>query len=332
MCKSRNAKLETALNELAAEKSKPRNLRVEGSKQGSERTRKQAGGVSPCDDVSNECISAQGSVSCCAAGEVCRDDPDSTSYTPVCMPGTDVRKIIFFSINLNDANAVSSVAQIEDAAWGATAADEGLNELIIGSSYGRVRYNRSVSTVLKVDIDLDLAHYNDDETDPCPHYDLATKAKAAATAAGYNWQDYDHRVYYIPTAIKGCGWGGLANVCCSSSFCNVWMRSQSVRVLAHEIGHNLCLRHASRDTGNDGNDVEYGDGGAIMGGGLKAFNAPHRIARGWLPQHRCEPLAMSTQKKVQANALCKQTRTSFSSNCVHLRRIRPKTAALPSLR
>jgi hypothetical protein len=55
--------------------------------------------------------------------------------------------------------------------------------------------------------------------------------------------------------------------------------------VAHELGHNLGVWHASSDTNNDGTqDNEYGDNSCLMGNAKnwRGMNAPHRVALNWI--------------------------------------------------
>lgn len=68
------------------------------------------------------------------------------------------------------------------------------------------------------------------------------------TSQGIKLENYQHRVYVLPHAISStCGWEGLGNVGCGVA-CRAWIVScERVEVYAHELGHNLGLRHASSD-------------------------------------------------------------------------------------
>lgn len=107
--------------------------------------------------------------------------------------------------------------------------------------------------------------------------------RAAAIKAGMRG-DYQHEMYVLPKSI-GCGWLGLAYVGCRDR-CILWTSSDdNLTVLAHEMGHNLGMHHASRDV-NDDNVVEseYGDHSDVMGNYFDfavGLNAPHVEQMGW---------------------------------------------------
>jgi hypothetical protein len=68
----------------------------------------------------------------------------------------------------------------------------------------------------------------------------ATLAKTAAIANGFVDSAYQHVMYVFPH-YSGCGWAGLAYLPGRESWIN---GDLSVRVTAHELGHNLGLHHS----------------------------------------------------------------------------------------
>src|SRR6185295_7274647 len=128
-------------------------------------------------------------------------------------------------------------------------------------------------------------------TDPSPSlagvcdYDLwAANADAAAVAQGVDLSAYQHRMYLLPPGTTGCTWAGLGYIGCGES-CRAWVRTSESLVcgypdiLAHELGHNIGLRHA-RTASIDGTaSCEYCDTSDFMGYGmntLRTLNAPHK--------------------------------------------------------
>jgi Gametolysin peptidase M11/Bacterial Ig domain len=74
----------------------------------------------------------------------------------------------------------------------------------------------------------------------CDYNGWASLARTAAAVSGFNAADYQHVMYVFPT-YSGCGWAGLAYMPGSESWIN---GDLTVRVTAHELGHNLGLHHA----------------------------------------------------------------------------------------
>ena len=93
----------------------------------------------------------------------------------------------------------------------------------------------------------------------------------AAQHPGVNMSDYVHKVYFIPKEVAGCNWGGRAaiNTCRKpddSTRCKAWIRQNSAQILAHELGHNIGVHHATDDFDDDGTlGTEYGDYTDVMG-------------------------------------------------------------------
>ena len=75
----------------------------------------------------------------------------------------------------------------------------------------------------------------------CDPFTWATQAKAAATAAGVNLAAFTNYVYAFPKA-NSCGWAGLGAMPGKDSWNN---GAFALRVVAHELGHNFGVHHAS---------------------------------------------------------------------------------------
>ncbi|MEP6601937.1 MAG: hypothetical protein ABJB49_09010, partial [Nitrospirota bacterium] len=75
----------------------------------------------------------------------------------------------------------------------------------------------------------------------CDYGTLASYANSAAAAAGFNLSAYPRHVYAFPS--NACGWWGLGTVGGNPS--QAWINgSLELRVLGHEMGHNLGLYHS----------------------------------------------------------------------------------------
>jgi chitodextrinase len=120
----------------------------------------------------------------------------------------------------------------------------------------------------------------------CQYSTWATQARNAATAAGVNLSLYQYTVYAFPSA-SSCGWAGLAYLPGTASFIN---GSMTLRVVAHELGHNLGVHHASSESCTNASNVrvtlsstctssEYGDPFSVMG------SASTRLHHNW---HRAQ--------------------------------------------
>lgn len=131
---------------------------------------------------------------------------------------------------------------------------------------------------------------------------LADEADAAATADGVNLNLYSQKVYVLPKEADPnpiqSGWGGQSNRAQS----RIWIRDywcSSKHVAAHNFGHILGLNHASTPAD------EYGDYSSPMGKWLDPasdpstwndmphYNAPGKIAAGWLPDSAVQTVTAS---------------------------------------
>ena len=107
----------------------------------------------------------------------------------------------------------------------------------------------------------------------CNYTQWAADANAAATAAGVNLNSYTYKVYAFPS-VSSCGWSGLAYLPGSQSWLN-GNGGMSLRVMAHELGHNFATHHASSLSCTNGgvrvslsascSASEYGDPFTVMG-------------------------------------------------------------------
>jgi chitodextrinase len=123
----------------------------------------------------------------------------------------------------------------------------------------------------------------------CAYDSWASDARARAQAAGVDLSGYGYVVYAFPSA-SSCGWAGLAYLPGTSSWINGAMQ---LRVVAHELGHNFGVHHASSlSCTSAGVRValsasctadEYGDPFTVMGSSSSRLHVNwHRAQLGWL--------------------------------------------------
>jgi hypothetical protein len=122
---------------------------------------------------------------------------------------------------------------------------------------------------------------------------IASNARSKAEAAGVNLANYSRFVYGFPS--NACSWWGLATVGGNPS--HAWINgSFQLRVVGHELGHNLGLYHShaldcgSAVIGGSCSSIEYGDTVDIMGSSAGHFNAFQKEYLGWLGYGASPPI------------------------------------------
>ena len=130
---------------------------------------------------------------------------------------------------------------------------------------------------------------------PCSYNTWASAANSAATDDGVVLANYSRRVYMFPTT-SSCSWAGLGTLGGNPS--KTWSDGYNDRrLLAHELGHNVGVHHASSlscgglavDNYANCSTSEYGDVYDTMGSwNYYQFNPPHKVAMGWIPAANVE--------------------------------------------
>ena len=205
-----------------------------------------------------------------------------------------VRKVLVLLVDITDAALVThSVSATCDGSTDKAAASTfGFNTIAASvdgcyqdSSFGQLGVGGA--SYPGTDLDVQRVTITDSVT-ACNYTSWGSKADAAATNLG----SYQHRVYVVPADVS-CGWAGLAYVnSCPGPYCQSWVKAYAsqpcgyVDAIAHEVGHNLGLMHASTDLNNDSTiDCEYCDDSDFMGyaeANLRPLNGPHKVQMGWV--------------------------------------------------
>jgi hypothetical protein len=121
----------------------------------------------------------------------------------------------------------------------------------------------------------------------CAYQDWGTAARAKATAAGVNLTGYDHVVHYFPRAAS-CQFSGVGQLPGKYN----WINASGSQTIAHELGHNFGIHHASSYRCLDGavpvtiggtcTANEYGDPFDVMGSSYRHLSAYHKEKLGFL--------------------------------------------------
>jgi hypothetical protein len=161
-----------------------------------------------------------------------------------------------------------------------------VNNFFLENSYQQTHLSGVVKGWYTIDMDS--------PRNGCDYQQIASRADAAAQAAGVVLSTYRRRIYAFPYA-SGCAWWGLGTVGGNPS--RAWINgSLQLRVVAHELGHNFGLWHShSLDCGSavvGGNCTvsEYGDAMDTMGSSSYHFNAFQKERLGWLGYGTSPPI------------------------------------------
>ena len=122
---------------------------------------------------------------------------------------------------------------------------------------------------------------------PCDYSAWGSNARSKAQAAGVNVAAYDHVIHYFPRS-SSCSFSGVGQLPGRYN----WINGSSSQTIAHELGHNFGVHHASslRCTSGGANvpisptctSSEYGDPFDVMGSGYRHMSAYQKGRLGWL--------------------------------------------------
>ena len=197
----------------------------------------------------------------------------TTDAAAAAVTGTKSVAVLLFNFSNNLAQPWTPAAVQGVVFDNANSVDEYLRD----ASYGQLSLTGAVHGWYTID----ASNAN------CAYTTWASQARSKATAAGVNLSAYQYVVYAFPQA-SSCGWAGLAYLPGTSSWINGAM---TLRVVSHEVSHNLGVHHASTLACPTGDlhglvqpQSEYGDPFTVMGGAQTRHHVNwHRAQLGWLP-------------------------------------------------
>ena len=160
------------------------------------------------------------------------------------------RNVLLIRVNFLDASvSYCNEACVRAAMWAPAGSSNrrAANEMFKASSYGQTEFDEAASDVITVTVNEKMATiYARD----CPTDKIAGVAESLARTAGHTVDDYQHRVFFMPTRFGRCEFKGQGEI----PGRHAWVRATSDvwETLGHELGHNLGLNHAGTDKNDNG--------------------------------------------------------------------------------
>ncbi|MCG9711728.1 NEW3 domain-containing protein [Shewanella insulae] len=172
-----------------------------------------------------------------------------------------------------------------------------VNDYYLEASYGQTWLTGDVRGYYTMPIDT-----------TCEYFYMDTYAQQVAKDNGIDLSQYDRLVYMLPQN-NSCGWQGQGTVGGSPS--RAWINGElNLKIIGHELGHNLGLKHAKgRSCNSDGSCFvsTYGDKLDIVGRSEGHFNVFNKQRLGWLTAERGEIITAGVDGSYQLEPYEKTT-------------------------
>lgn len=194
---------------------------------------------------------------------------------------TGTQNTIVIIANFTDSGTGATTTGLTPEMFAAPPSTNSINAYYQDNSFGQTSFAGQVVGPFTINYTSTSADY----------YGWASAADAQATSHGVNLNNYAHKVYIVPQSSDPsmAGWAGLGTIGGSPS--QAWIFGPYyayVKVIAHELGHNIGTHHAANFDGSS----EYGDNSDVMGGWggygdqMPQMCAARKVEFGWVPSQR----------------------------------------------
>ncbi|MEW5740215.1 MAG: Ig-like domain-containing protein [Myxococcota bacterium] len=169
-----------------------------------------------------------------------------------------------------------------------------VNNFYVANSFGKTSLSATVTPTLR--LPKTKAEYQANQN----YTLLMGDARTAATAAGYTLSDYQLEIVGFKSTFSG--WAGRGYVGGKGTWLN---GNFSLRVTAHELGHNYGVYHANFwNAGSTvigaGSNQEYGNPFDVMGGGQEHFQAWFKRRFDWVTSPEVQVVTASGTHRIHA--------------------------------
>lgn len=169
-----------------------------------------------------------------------------------------------------------------------------VNNFYVANSFNKTTLSTTVTPTLR--LPKTQAEYKTNDN----YLLLRSDALSAAAAAGYTLSSYDLDIVAFASTFSG--WAGRGYVGSRGTWLN---GNFSLRVTAHELGHNYGVNHANfwnagASVIGAGANVEYGNPFDVMGGGSEHFQVWSKRLFDWVTSPEVEVVSTSGTYRVYA--------------------------------
>ncbi|MFY8275182.1 Ig-like domain-containing protein [Pseudoalteromonas sp. SSDWG2] len=195
----------------------------------------------------------------------------SSSSASVLSGTTGEQKVVVLALNFQDNPSLQpwTTQEVHDMVFGR------VNDYYQEASYGQTWLTGDVFGYFTLALNT-----------TCDFSIIEQYAVQAAVDNGVDLNQYQRRVYMLPKN-SACSWLGQGTIGGTPS--TSWINGElNLKIIGHELGHNLGLRHAKRlNCGFDIYDEQclvsnYGDSLDVMGKSEGHFNVLNKERLGWL--------------------------------------------------